>query len=258
MPTHHISQGLSLQGSGLALQVRSVSASTTLLTNDHIVLVDASAGAVTLTLPSTKALGAGFTYEVRKIDSSANAVTIDPAGSETVDGATTRLVSSRWNGVRLVVGPSVDQWYTASFAATPQARVTHSANQSIANTTTTALAFDSEAFDTDAIHDTATNNTRLTCKTAGRYLIYADVSWPSTGGGTIRQVGFRVNGSDQIGFQTGPVGGGTYEVQVSASTEYTLAANDYVECVVFQDSGGALNVLTHANFSPIFGMVRVG
>ena len=35
------------------------------------------------------------------------------------------------------------------------------------------LSFDSERYDTDSIHDTVTNNSRLTCKTPGKYLIVA-------------------------------------------------------------------------------------
>ena len=41
------------------------------------------------------------------------------------------------------------------------------------------------------------------------------------------------------------------------STLYSLAVNEYVELVAFQDSGVSLNALTAANYSPEFSMVRV-
>ena len=45
---------------------------------------------------------------------------------------------------------------------------------------------------------------------------------------------------------------------MSISTEYSLAVNDYVELVVYQSSGGALDVNAAANYSPEFGMTFQG
>lgn len=111
MPQHKITQGLNLRGSGVAYQIRAVTASETLRQSDHLIVVDATAGAVTLTLPPTATLGPGFAYQVRKTDSSANAVTVDANGAETIDGATTKVISQRWSGLEFVVGPSADQWF---------------------------------------------------------------------------------------------------------------------------------------------------
>ena len=43
------------------------------------------------------------------------------------------------------------------------------------NSSLTALTFNTERWDTDNIHDTGSNTERLTCKTAGRYLIIANI-----------------------------------------------------------------------------------
>ncbi|GAI75713.1 unnamed protein product, partial [marine sediment metagenome] len=51
------------------------------------------------------------------------------------------------------------------------AKVYHSVDQNTSNYISTILAFDSEEYDTDNIHDTVTNNSRLTCKTAGKYIV---------------------------------------------------------------------------------------
>src|SRR5689334_6638767 len=60
----------------------------------------------------------------------------------------------------------------------PAVRVTHNTTQSITNNTATVLAFNTERFDqaggaSAAMHDTVTNNSRLTALYAGIYLINA-------------------------------------------------------------------------------------
>ena len=50
---------------------------------------DASSGAVTITLPAVATATNGFFVYVKKIDSSANAVTVDADAAETIDGSTT-------------------------------------------------------------------------------------------------------------------------------------------------------------------------
>lgn len=132
------------------------------------------------------------------------------------------------------------------------ARVYHSAAQSIANTTTTVLAFDSERYDTDVIHDTATNNSRLTCKTAGKYLITAHIDWDGAVAGA-RSIQILLNGTTIIAadFDASIGAGG---MQQSISTVYALAVNDYVEVQVFQSSGGALEVNRVDAYSPEFSM----
>ena len=118
-------------------------------------------------------------------------------------------------------------------------RICNSVNQSIANNTSTLIAFNTEIFDNDTMHDAVTNNTRLTCKSAGKYLVIA-------------QVGFEVNTTGYRGLdilKNGMLVGRiicapapTIESVYCATTIIELAVNDYVELSVFQTSGGALNV----------------
>lgn len=61
--------------------VRSVTAATTIVDSDDLILVDATAGAVTVTLPLVSA-NAGRRFTVKKTDASGNAVTF----GGTVDG----------------------------------------------------------------------------------------------------------------------------------------------------------------------------
>lgn len=64
--------------------------------DDVIVLVDATAGAVTIGL-YTAVGNTARKVTVVKIDSSANAVTVDPSGTQTWNGATTKTLSNQWD-----------------------------------------------------------------------------------------------------------------------------------------------------------------
>jgi hypothetical protein len=140
-------------------------------------------------------------------------------------------------------------------------RVYHSANQTITTGTDTALAFNSERFDSDAFHDTVTNNSRLTVPAghAGKYLIWATILWNAVADSTYRQVSLRVNGTRVIGMTGGPgmnsAGFGTAQ---SVSVVADLAVGDYVQTVAYHERGSNLDVLVAAEFTPEFGIQRVG
>jgi len=75
--------------------------------------VDATSGAVTVTLPAvadvTSAGNEGRPLWVKKTDASVNAVTLDADGSETIDGATTKVLSSQYD-VCCVVCDGAEWW----------------------------------------------------------------------------------------------------------------------------------------------------
>lgn len=134
------------------------------------------------------------------------------------------------------------------------ARVTKSAVESISNGTETALAFDQEDFDTHAQHDNSTNNERLTCKIAGKYLITASAQFAANGTGQ-RFAWIRHGGSTKLA-GTGQDAGASEQTRLSVSTIYELAVGEYVEVTVWQNSGGALNIqtnLTHLTMAKIRG-----
>ena len=68
--------------------------------NDETILANVSAGAFAITLPT--AVGAtGKTYCIKKIDSSANAVTVNTTSSQTIDGATSRLLTNQYDAIQV-------------------------------------------------------------------------------------------------------------------------------------------------------------
>jgi hypothetical protein len=134
----------------------------------------------------------------------------------------------------------------------PSCRVYNSANIAIASSTLTALTFNAERYDTDAIHDTGVNPSRLTCKTAGKYAIWAHCEIATS---IDCQFYIRLNGATVIAEFDNAAPSPAAQ---SFSTPYDLAVNDYVEFCVLQASGGSVNVNAAGNYSPEFAMHRIG
>ncbi len=135
------------------------------------------------------------------------------------------------------------------------ARVFNSVEISIASGGFVALTFDSERFDTDNIHNPALNPGRLTARTAGKYYIKAQVTWEGSGAGR-RIARLRPNGGVTIADHEIALNTGT-ETQ-NVDTVWDMAVDDYVEVVVFQNTGGALNVVDTGRESPEFMMQKIG
>jgi hypothetical protein len=91
-----------------ATKVDTVSANTTLGVNHHIVLVNASGGARTITLPDATTC-AGRQYVIKKIDSSTNAVTITPQSGQTIDGQPSISITTQYDYRRVVSDGA--NWY---------------------------------------------------------------------------------------------------------------------------------------------------
>lgn len=139
---------------------------------------------------------------------------------------------------------------------TKGARVYNSASISIPNNTWTVLPFNSQRRDTDTIHDPVTNNSYLTCKTAGVYVIIGQASFTASAVGE-RHWQIRLNGITGIGYaDTDAMAAGA--PFFNPTTIYDLALNDYVELMVFQNSGGPLNIIYAPQKTPEFMMQRIG
>jgi hypothetical protein len=138
------------------------------------------------------------------------------------------------------------------------ARVYNSTAISVATGTIQALTFNSERWDTESIHNTSTNTSRLTCQTAGKYVISGTIEYASHADNGVRDVYIRLNGATLIGVSRHIMNNIANTGEVSVSTIYDLAVNDYVELCAFQNTGAAVNVTAAGNYSPEFSMVRIG
>ncbi len=69
--------------------------------DDEFISCDATGGAITITLPAVATTRVGKRYTVKKIDASNNVI-LDGNASETIDGATTKTLSSQWAVMTIV------------------------------------------------------------------------------------------------------------------------------------------------------------
>ncbi len=105
-----------------------------------------------------------------------------------------------------------------------------------------------EDWDTDAMHSTSVNTSRITCVTAGKYLFTGSVAFASNATG-IRGARFLANGGttyEQCG-QPAAAGAGA----MSISGIIPMTAGQYVELQAYQSSGGNL-VADTTRFSAIW------
>ena len=135
-------------------------------------------------------------------------------------------------------------WGNAVKAATdwlanpPACRVNRTSAQSIAHGTDVAIQFNAaDTFDTAAMHDPASNNTRITVPATGIYIVMMQLYWAAGGAAMIPKL--RVNGTTEIG-SIREDQAGTLNQQAVSTWKFT--AGQYVEAIAFQFSGAAINV----------------
>ena len=161
-------------------------------------------------------------------------------------------------GHYLKAGASEPEWAAVVGGYTEGAKVYHNANQSIPDDTLTTLAFNSESYDTDTIHDNVTNNSRLTCKTAGKYAVSAMVNFAQNATGA-RCCFIRLNGGNRVaGFVLDATATAGYGTAFPCGVICNLSVNDFLEVQVKQTSGGNLDIVYTADWSPYFMMQRIG
>lgn len=99
MPSVATYEVLELVDTAVILLTRTFTSSAT-ITAGAFILGDATGGAITLTLPLAGQFK-GRTFVISKLDGSANAVTIDGNGSETINGATTYVLNNQYDSVTI-------------------------------------------------------------------------------------------------------------------------------------------------------------
>lgn len=110
-------------------------------------------------------------------------------------------------------------------------------------------------YDTDSMFTTAAN-TRITIKTAGKYLIVGQVLIATSGTGQ-RQVKITKNGAVDLA-SVGAAGNASFTQRMEVVAVWTFAANDYVELYVYQDSGGTLVIPSASDFAPVLSATYLG
>ncbi|MDT0472788.1 hypothetical protein RM863_11690 [Streptomyces sp. DSM 41014] len=130
----------------------------------------------------------------------------------------------------------------------PRVNAFSSAATSVASSTSasTLIALESESWDTDSMHSTTTNTSRIYINTTGQYLVSFYARFPSNATG-YRLLNLRSNsgGSSSEGttISTISVAAVNGDVTfVSRTFELALTAGDYYELFAQQNSGTALTL----------------
>lgn len=114
-------------------------------------------------------------------------------------------------------------------------------NQSLSNTTTTKVVFNTEDFDTANCFDTT--NARFTPNVAGYYQFNACIQIDA-GGVDARLIAqlFKNGAASKVG-ASGGSNSGMYATSSLAVLLYMNGTTDYVECYAYQSSGGTTNIV---------------
>jgi hypothetical protein len=156
-------------------------------------------------------------------------------------------------------GATAPEWATPASGSTfSGCLVYNSAGFSLSANTTTTVTWNSESFDTNTYHSTATNTDRLTIPSGktGYYRIYAYARFDTSSTGGIRQIGFKKNGatfSPNI-FADGANDPTATYIQANFSGDAYLTAGDYVTMVAYNQSTTA----TLSNSATFFGIQYLG
>lgn len=127
----------------------------------------------------------------------------------------------------------------------PRCSVTHSVGVSPVTATWTLHAWDTEAYDTDTMHDNVTNNSRLVAKTVGMYDLKVQIEWTANATG-YRAVQIRKNsagsaaGGTRVGWAFVSAATVASSTTVPFDKDVPMAVNDYLEVFVWQSSGAGL------------------
>lgn len=150
------------------------------------------------------------------------------------------LLASDWN---TYVKGNLDYFYSLI----PATRVYNNANISCTGSTDNAITFNTERYDTDTMHSTSSNTSRLIATTAGVYAIGFNGEWSTTP--ATYEVEIWVNNTTKIAWMTGT------QKRFSLNTQYKLSAADYVEVII--NPATTQTLLATAAYSPEFFMTRV-
>ncbi len=80
----------------------------TITSSDTVIFANATSGNVTITIPAASGL-AGYRFYIKRVDGSANTVTVQRSGSDTIDGMTSFTLDLQYTALAVVSNGSA--WY---------------------------------------------------------------------------------------------------------------------------------------------------
>ena len=211
------------------------------------ILVNNSAADATITLPSASSANERI-YNIKKIHSGETyKVIIDGDSSETIDGATTYNLYIQYESVKIQSDGS--NWHILEKNLIPfHAKITRDAAQSISHDTITVVNYDNEVFDVGAIADTSSTY-RVTIKRAGKYQIVVYNSLLAFEHKYVAS-GLKLNGSTVQKYHFDYSSHGSARPMSTLTITLDLASGDYVEGLVYHNSGVTKSTSTSLHYKP--------
>ena len=96
---------------GFSVGTKVESSDYSMSSSDFVILAKASSKSITITLPP--ASNTGQMINIKKVDSTANKVSVQRQGTDTIEGATSKSLPSQYDGLTLVAGGD-GVWYAIS------------------------------------------------------------------------------------------------------------------------------------------------
>jgi hypothetical protein len=145
-------------------------------------------------------------------------------------------------------------------AQPPSVRVSRDATLALASGTWEEVAFDTENWDTNTMWS-STAATKVFCKTTGKFLVCVSGAHQNSTVGGSRGIGIRKNSTTgnptegasvyEHDMLNGTVGART----MSVTQLVALTTGQYVQLVMFQDTGSSLNASTSEPYQPRLSMI---
>ena len=136
----------------------------------------------------------------------------------------------------------------------PRCHVTKSATQSVGASSSAAVTWNQETYDTDGMHDNVTNNTRITAKTAGLYLALVGLHGSTASTGSVR-VSLRKGGSEVTSGESAFRNMSLQGIWSQVAYPVVLAVDEYCDVVCVNESGAdSIDIQTDS----FFALIRIG
>jgi len=141
-------------------------------------------------------------------------------------------------------------------AYTEGCRLHRNLDYDLPNNSLREISWNSETYDTDNMHDQITNPERITFRTPGKYLVCATIQF-DVNGTNDRYVEVRTQGTLPLNM-TSAKAVAAIETGISLCFIYDFPINNYINLLVWQNSGGNLLVKEELRSSMYFMAQRIG
>lgn len=220
----------------LSAEISITTTATATISRMHV--ISGTTADYTVTLPAASG-NTGKLIGFRVLPTATKAFTIDGNASETIDGATTRIL---WAGEAAILLCDGSNWFKIAGKSIPMySMITASGATSVNTSTVTKVTLATNYSDNTGFLNNTTNS-KITIKRPGVYKIAISVGW-----GTASYAGSQArchkNGTMIFNINN------ANDFQLAHQLEFTLAAGDYLELNAYQTSGSSQN--TYGDGSPV-------